>query len=361
MDFEVQRRDLTRTQVIDGDELGLDAGQARLRIESFALTSNNITYAVFGEGMRYWDFFAPSSDRGWGRIPAFGFAEVAESRHDDLAVGTRVFGYVPMSTHLVVDAHRVDERGFVDGAPHRQEMASAYNHYQRVEADPTWSPEQEPHQMLLRPLFLTAFLIDDALADAGWHGANRVVVSSASSKTSIGLAHRLAQRDGITTVGLTSPGNVAFVEGLEVYDEVIAYDDVTALTARPTVYVDMSGLASVRTAVHVHLGNALAHDMIVGSTHHDAPPASGDLPGPAPTMFFAPSQISVRTKQWGRERYDAAVADAWSDFVEWSDSWLQVKRGFGPEAVRSTYLEVLAGRLDPAAGHVLSMHPAADD
>ena len=40
-------------------------GQALLRIESFGLTSNDITYAVFGEAMNYWGFF-PASDPDWG-------------------------------------------------------------------------------------------------------------------------------------------------------------------------------------------------------------------------------------------------------------------------------------------------------
>ncbi|MGY6501285.1 MAG: DUF2855 family protein [Acidimicrobiales bacterium] len=356
MDFEVRRDELTTARVVELDPPSLEEGQVRLRIEAFALTSNNITYAVYGAAMRYWDFFPPSAD-GWGRIPAFGFAEVVESRHGDVEVGARVFGYVPMSTELVVEAQRVSATGFVDGSAHRQPMAAAYNHYQRVEADPAWSPEREPHQMLLRPLFLTSFLIDDALDGADWYGAERVLVSSASSKTSLGLAHRLARRDGVQGIGLTSPANVEFLEDLDIYDEVITYDEVSALHDRPSVYVDMSGLSTVRTAVHTHLGDALRHDMIVGSTHHDAPPAdAAELPGPAPTMFFAPSQIAVRAGEWGRERYEATVAEAWVEFADWADTWLEVDRGHGPGAVEATYREVLAGRIDPAVGHVLSMH-----
>ncbi len=40
----------------------------------------------------YWRFF-PASEDGWGRIPAWGHA-----RQDDL----RVFGYVPMASHVVL-------------------------------------------------------------------------------------------------------------------------------------------------------------------------------------------------------------------------------------------------------------------
>jgi hypothetical protein len=41
--------------------------------------------------------------------------------------------------------------------------------------------------------------------------------------------------------------------------------------------------------------------------------------------------------------------------VAWADGWLQVDHGRGPDAVRDTYLEVLGGKTDPAAGHILSM------
>ena len=46
---------------------------------------------------------------------------------------------------------------------------------------------------------------------------------------------------------------------------------------------------------------------------------------------------------------------AWDPFVDWTEGWLQVRRAAGPEAVRSTYLELLDGRTDPAVGHVLSL------
>ena len=35
----------------------LAPGQARLALEAFSLTANNITYAAFGEAMKYWQFF----------------------------------------------------------------------------------------------------------------------------------------------------------------------------------------------------------------------------------------------------------------------------------------------------------------
>ena len=65
MDFLVNRADLHECRV-DELEIGeLEPGHALLQVDTFGLTTNNITYAVFGDGMSYWDFF-PAPD-GWGR------------------------------------------------------------------------------------------------------------------------------------------------------------------------------------------------------------------------------------------------------------------------------------------------------
>ena len=77
--FMVKRDDLRKVRVVSGPEIALAAGQARLRVDAFSLTSNNITYGAFGESMHYWDFF-PTGEAGWGCIPVWGFADVVESR-----------------------------------------------------------------------------------------------------------------------------------------------------------------------------------------------------------------------------------------------------------------------------------------
>ena len=53
MDFELNRQNLHDTRIIDGDRPVPQDGEALLAIESFGLTSNNITHAVFGDAMNY--------------------------------------------------------------------------------------------------------------------------------------------------------------------------------------------------------------------------------------------------------------------------------------------------------------------
>ena len=162
--------------------------------------------------MSYWDFF-PAED-GWGRVPMWGFAEVEQSAAEGVEPGMRVYGYLPPSSQLVVTPAGPNERGFVDGSPHRAALPAVHQRYLATEADPFYRADTEELQMLLRPLFFTSFLIDDQLVDEGLAARGPVVISSASSKTAIAAAFLLAQREGVELVGLTSARNAEFVEGL---------------------------------------------------------------------------------------------------------------------------------------------------
>jgi hypothetical protein len=354
MDFLLARDDLHRCRFVDGGPVELEDGQARLRVDAFGLTANNITYAVFGDAMSYWSFF-PAED-GWGRVPVWGFAEVSDSRAAALEAGTRVFGYLPPSSELCVQPANVDERGFVDAAPHRAHLPPAYNGYARVDADPVYDAGHEDAQMLLRPLFFTAYLIDDFLDEADTFRAATVVLSSASSKTASALAYLLSQRGDLDVIGLTSARSADFVRGLGVYDHVLGYEELDALPAGRAVYVDISGDADVRAAVHERYRDDLSHSAVVGATHHDRMDAVPDgLPGPRPTFFFAPDRVAKRSADWGREQFQSRLAEAWQGYVPWTEEWLEIVHGGGPEALERTYLDLLDGRIEPSRADVLTL------
>jgi NADPH:quinone reductase-like Zn-dependent oxidoreductase len=354
MDFLVARDDLHSCRFEDAPAPEPGPGEALLRVDAFGLTSNNITYAMFGEAMSYWSFF-PAAE-GWGRVPVWGFAEVAASEVPELATGTRVFGYLPPSTQLLVAPAHVSAHGFTDASAHRAALPPAYNRYASTDADPLYEAEHEDEQMLLRPLFLTSYLIDDFLADADFFGAETIVLSSASSKTASALAFQLSLRDGIAVVGLTSSRSAEFARTLGVYDHVLAYDQLESLPAGRAVYVDMAGDAKLRGAVHGHYGEQLAHSAVVGATHHDRMGQVPDaLPGPRPTFFFAPDRVRKRAADWGADVLQQRMADAWHPYVAWACSWLEVVHGHGPDALRSAYLDLLDGRIDPARADVLSL------
>lgn len=353
-DFLVRRDELRECRIAEAEPPAVAAGQALLRVDSFGLTANNVTYAVMGEAMSYWDFF-PAED-GWGRVPMWGFAEVERSEAEGVEVGTRVYGYLPPSSHLLVAPASVNGNGFTDGSPHRVALPSAYHRYLVSGNDPFYSAGSEDIQMLLRPLFFTSFLIDDQLADEALTARGPIVISSASSKTAIAAAFLLARRDGVELVGLTSARNKEFVEGLGIYAHTVTYEEIDSLGDGPATYVDIAGDGAVRQAVHTHLGDALACSMTVGVTHwEEVGSGQGDLPGPTPTFFFAPTRVEKRSADWGPAELERRVAEAWHPFCEWIAGCLEVDRAKGFDAVRSAYLDVLEGRVGPKQAHVISL------
>lgn len=356
IDFLVGRKSLHETKLVE-TPLALKEGQALLEVDRFAFTANNITYGAFGDLMNYWGFFP--APEGWGRVPVWGFGDVVESRARGVAVGERVYGYFPMSTHLVVEPGRHSDRGFFDVAAHRRGMPSIYNTYLRAATDPGYDPRREAEQALLRPLFMTSFLLEDMLVESGFFGARDIVLSSASSKTSLGLAFllRSRRRGQVEVVGLTSAANAAFVEGTSCYDRVIVYDAIASISRdNAAVFVDMAGDAGVRAAVHTHWGDALKYSSMVGATHWDRGRPTGDLPGPTPQLFFAPERLKKRSQEWGYDGMEARVAEAWASFLVSVDGWMKITFGRGVAEVERVYREMLAGKANPAEGHILSLH-----
>ena len=361
--FVVHRNDLHQTAWQSSPAQPLMDGAVRLSIDAFALTSNNITYAAFGDAMKYWNFF-PTGDAATGCIPVWGFGDVVESRCAAVAMGERFYGYFPMATEAVLQPVRVNDTGFVDGAEHRRELHAVYNQYTRCRTDPAYLIAREAEQALLRPLFITSFLIDDMLADNGFFGARSVVLSSASSKTAYGTAFCLAQRRGsdaaVKVIGLTSAANMAFTHGLGCYDEVLSYGDVGTLRAdAPAVFVDFSGSAALRLSIHTRLADCLAYSCSVGGTHWDSLGSGKGLPGPRPILFFAPAQVKKRIADWGPAGLQERIAKAWSAFMtavtDAQPPWLEVVHGHGPAALEATYAALLAGTVAPREGHYLSI------
>ena len=351
LDVEVRRDDLREVRVVERPDPEPADGEVVIAVERFGFTSNNITYAVLGDFLRYWEFFP--REEGWGQIPVWGFGEVVASRSGELDVGARLFGYFPMSSHMTMQPANADETGVRDATEHRATLPPAYNSYRFAQPDAA----TDDFRVLLTPLFALGFLFDDALQEAHDHDAKTIVVSSASSRTGIATAFQLAKR-GLHVVGLTSERNAAFVGGLDPYARVITYDEVAELRHEPSVYVDISGDAAVRRAVHEHLGDELRYSAIVGATHWEGTQddAGGDeLPGPAPSLFFAPDWLLKRTRDWGPGAVEERMLAELMPFAQWCAGWLKVEHAEGGDAVRDAYLEVLEGRVAPDTAHVLNL------
>lgn len=355
----VRRGAITETRLAERPLPALQEGEVLAKVGDFALTANNISYALTGESLGYWQFFPENAE--WGVVPVWGHAEVIESRCADLPVGARFWGYLPMASHLVMTPGRASERGFVDAAAHRAALPAVYNQYSRTEQDPPALADLANARSLLFPLFTTSYLIADYFADNALFGAAQVVIGSASSKTGFATAHFLkALSPAPRVIGLTSTQNLAFTEGLGLYDEVVAYGDVAGLDpAVPTGCVDMSGDGAVLRAVHEHFGQNLVVSVGVGATHWDAPRVAEPMPGAAPAFFFAPAQIAKRDAEWGAGVLMGKANLSNIAFVQRLGDVLKITEHRGPAAVEACYQDMVHNRTPPTEGLILNFGDAA--
>ena len=354
----VKKSALTEIQIHDDVLSALGDGEVRLRIESFSVTANNITYAIIGDMFGYWNFFPAEGD--YGIVPMWGHAVVEESQHSDIAVGERVYGYLPMGTHLDVLPGKISAGGFTDMAAHRQPMSPIYNQYSRLNADPENDPAKEAERLLFGPLFKTGFLIEAMLRRESWFGAQNLIMTSASSKTSLGLASVAKDLSpAIKRIGMTSAGNVDFVRGTGLYDEVIAYDNVESLPRTASVSVDFAGNSSLLRGIHEVFGDALKYSCLVGATHVDARGANSAggggsaIPGPKPILFFAPDHAVATVQELGAKGFGEAVSRSWKNFLGAVDGVVAIDERRGLDAAAQAFLETLEGRADPQIGIII--------
>lgn len=353
-EVHISKQDLRVARVVEAAPALLGAGAARLRLDLFALSSNNVTYAAMGEGVYgYWDFFP--GPEGWGRPPVWGFATVVASNAAGVEEGARYFGYFPIGETLDVTPVKIGTRGFTDGAPHRSTKASVYNQYLDTRADTAYDAAFEPEQALLRTVHSSGWWV----ADCVHQGHPRtVVISSASSKTALAMAHQLRQLGGPELVALTSARNKPYVLGTGLYDRTLTYDEVTTLVAEaPATYVDFLGRGELIVAVHRTLGASLVRSILVGATDwSESPgelqPPKATLAGPAPEIFFAASYIPGRVKA-ERELLAAMQRDLRA-FYSASRAFFTMRHSTGVDAVLEGWACVAAGEASPSEGLVLS-------
>ena len=361
---DIRRRLMTRKADIGDTRLadiaGHDAlreGEVVLSLDRFSLTTNNITYAAYGDALRYWTLF-PTGDDGFGMMPVWGFADVTASRAPGVEVGARVFGYFPIADTLVVKAEKIGRGGFADASPWRQTVPDIYNRYVLCAGDRHYSAALENSEALFRPLFITSYTAVDFLRGNRFFGARQIVVSSASSKTAYGAAWCLKD-DDVSVVALTGARNRAFVEGLDIYDAVHGYQAVEALDATaPTLYLDLAGDPELRRRVHARFGEALVYDCLVGSTQSDNFTGDDpDLKGPRPVFFFAATCLdSHRAQGTLNAFYDRFLADQSRFFervVDPASPWIRIVEHQGLEAAAGVVRSLADGRSDPAEGAIV--------
>lgn len=333
----------------------IGAGEVLVKTGNFALTANNISYAISGNQLGYWQFYPINAE--WGIVPVWGFAEIVASNCVETPVGTRFWGLLPMASHFIMKPIKVKKHGFVDGAEHRMALHGVYNRYQITNDDSQQLAAMADARSLLFPLFFTGYVIADYIDDNGLFGASQVIIGSASSKTGFSAAYYVKQiaRKSMRVIGLTSKRNTLFTKSLGFYDEVIEYDNFAELRAEiPTIFVDMSGDGALLAGLHNHFKENIKASIMVGATHHDAPRNQSQLPGARPAFFFAPNQIQKRETDWGAGEFSRRAQLANIELVEKIAGVLEIIHSEGAEDVRNSFNQVLQGATPSNIGLILS-------
>ncbi|MBW2508286.1 MAG: DUF2855 family protein [Deltaproteobacteria bacterium] len=336
-------------------------GEILLRIDKFAFTANNLSYATAGEGIGYWRLFP--TEEGWGRIPVWGFADVVASRCDEVPVGERVYGFFPMSSHLIMKPSAIKSERFMDLAEWRQSLPPLYNVYERLSSETCEYKELEDEQMLFFPLFGTSFIVHDFVRENENFGAKNVVISSASSKTALGTAG-LIQKDpelDVRVIGLTSPKNKEFCESLGYYDQVFAYDEIERLPENlDSVFLDHTGDPKIMDRVAARLGEHVKHGTVVGFTHNVI---AGGIETEAVKrsnsagykLFFAPVRFAKRFQEWGAKELRRRIYEAWFSLAQDAKAWGDIRRLRGKSEVDAVFEDALQGNFRPTTLYSLSV------
>ncbi|KAH7138120.1 hypothetical protein B0J11DRAFT_513619 [Dendryphion nanum] len=249
----------------------LPPSSLRIRSKILSLTTNNLTYALVGHLTGWWDVYPPppttpapfNNTTEYGRIAAWGYAEILESTVDDIPAGASIYGYLPIST-LPEDIQVVQpfKNQIVVTDPHRAHLWPLYNRYTIY---PSLSLKSEIEEIqasmpndslgwdaLLQPLFNTSYNLNRYAfawtperlvhpSNAGpWNAEDAnltdatVIFLSASGKTALTFAQQLRQarpkehqpRD---IIGVGSAASRKLSESSGFYDRVVLYDENEAV------------------------------------------------------------------------------------------------------------------------------------
>ena len=336
---EVNRSELSASRILTETGQQLAQGELLIDIDRLAISANNITYALLGDSFGYWNLFP--STRPWGRIPAWGYGQVVETLNGDIPVGTRLYGLFPMASQVTIRAE-ASGSAIVDTSEHRSSIDPVYNRYV---IDSTSSESQMNSYALLRPLIVMSFVLAEYLRGQCFFRASNIVVTSASSKTALGLGLLLGSE--VRTVGVTSPENLGFVAAAQCFAHTATYhDDLEDIMTGDCLILDFAGddllIERLRGSAR-----GVCKVLRTGQTH---PRAGGgaETSRQGSDTFFAPEHIKRLTRAWGHSLFDEKLRSAIAKFEGASRPWYREAKLTGPYALGEAVTSLVNGLADPS-------------
>ncbi|KAI1299413.1 hypothetical protein F5Y03DRAFT_249491 [Xylaria venustula] len=392
----------------------LPPSSLRLRTTVLSLTVNNFTYAALGNLLNWWDVHplppstpAPYNDSAkYGRISAWGYAEVLASTVPSLTPGTFLWGYVPLGTlpqDLQVELHPTEPDQLFVTSAHRAHVLPIYNRYfisapsSGIRAEIAARSDGVAHDASLRVMHATAFMLeqfvfspetarvvapgigpDDAnvwtAADGNLADATVLIFAPGSKAAAIFAALLRARESGKgrprRIVGVSSESSRAFVQGTEIYDAVALTSADPASTAgseddagKRIVIFDFGGREGVATRwaaalagpypdlLFVGVGSGILHPSAVGAV----------LAGSAKTPPYKAVRANAgdmrrrAMARVGEETYWAEEGRSWERFRRDGIKGLRMAWGEGMGDVIKGWDRLARGEVLPSEGLVYKL------
>ncbi|KAL7913593.1 hypothetical protein GGI35DRAFT_490157 [Trichoderma velutinum] len=384
----------------------LTAGDIRIRTKIISNTINTFTIAQVAHLFGWWDVWpaipslpAPYDDASkYGRISAWGYGEVIESKNDRVPVGTKLYGYLPIGTYpeiLQVDVE--DETGHVlEISERRASKGHIYTRYipYPPEMDLMTDKSSRGWDTILRIFFETSYMLNRyAFA---WDSAKRsnplgvplpwtsddadlanavVVLLGASGKTALSFAYLLRQsrpteHQPRKIVAVGSARSRSFTEATGLYDDLLMYTEITgamddSIAARLGVDANTKVLLvnfGGRGTADEELRDIFTHTaksvvtLIVGGDPQAGPSklrALGEVPGSGVVMCNASGLRDSAMESDGKAEYFKNLSQEWTRLKESGGiNGLTLRWGKGMEDHSKGWDALSNGSIDPTLGLV---------
>ncbi|KAJ4367996.1 hypothetical protein N0V83_006351 [Neocucurbitaria cava] len=316
----------------------------RLRPRILGLTTNNLTYARLGHLMGWYDIYplpantpAPYTDSStYGRISAWGYADIVESTVPEISPGQTVYGYLPISTGLETvriefakehnDGQQTIKDEIIVLDEHRQHLWKIYNRYHvrppLSTLEKTVGLDSLGWDALMQGLFGTAYNLNTfgfAWEDDGnrihpsgkgeWTASDTdlrnatVVILNASGKTGMSFAYSLRhlrpkEHQPTTIIGIGSAASVSAIEKSGFYDKTVLISDARATAAD----IEESGTTGTTSrVVYVDFGGR------VGASEAWKA-ALSSMPSVPFTLVTVGGEVEIQNPEKARKRLDSAAS-----------------------------------------------------
>ncbi|KAH0522149.1 hypothetical protein TsFJ059_006047 [Trichoderma semiorbis] len=383
----------------------LAAREIRIRSRIISNTTNNFTYARLGHLFGWWNVWAaiPSlpapydDDSKYGRVSAWGYGEVIESKNDRVPVGTKLYGYLPIGSYPeILQVTVEDETGHVlETSERRASQMQIYNRYipYPPELDLEADKSSRGLDSALRVFFETSYMLnryafawDSAKLShplgvpLPWSSSDAdlanvvVVLLGASGKTALSFAYLLrqsrpAEHQPRKVVAVGSAQSRSFTEAAGLYDDLLLYTDISStddsiatrlgIDANTKVLLaNFGGRGTVDEDLHAILTRASNSvvTLIVGGD----PQGKGsklnaltEVPGSGVVVCNASGLRDSGMKSDGKVGYFEGLSQEWTRLKENGGiDGLTLQWGKGMEDYSKGWESLCNGSIDPTLGLV---------